>query len=66
MGRKTLAVEPDAEVKARVLVRTHFDGAWHEPDSVISASAALIKGLEDQGIVDSDEGAVSYAESLKN
>jgi hypothetical protein len=55
----------DAPVKARVLVQTYIDGKLHEPDSVISLPAAAIKDLEAQGLVDSDEDAVAYAESLK-
>lgn len=67
MGKKgtSAAAADDSAVKARVLVRTQIDGQWHEADSVISAAASVIKGLEGQGIIDSDEDAVAYAESLK-
>lgn len=64
MARKTLAAEPDAHVKARVLVKTHFDGVHHEPNTVISGAVSVIKELEAQGSVDSDGDAVAYAESL--
>lgn len=65
MARKTLSVAPGAAVKARVLLTTHVDGTDYEPDAVISASASIIKLFEEQGFVDSDSDAVSYAESLK-
>jgi len=59
------AADDTAPVKARVLVRTQIDGVWHEPNSIVSAPAVIIKGLEAQGSVDSHEESVSYAESLK-
>jgi hypothetical protein len=51
-------------VKARVLVQTNHEGESYAPNSVLSASAAAIKGLEAQGSVDSSAEAVAYAESL--
>lgn len=65
MAKKARTEDDAAPVKARVLVKTHVDGELHHPDAVISAPAAAIKALEDQGLVDSDEEAVAYAESLK-
>jgi hypothetical protein len=59
------AADDTAPVKARVLVRSYIDGAWQEPNSVITAPASIIKGLEAQGSVDSHEDSVAYAESLK-
>jgi hypothetical protein len=59
------AADESAPAKARVLVRTQIDGVWHEPNAVVTAPAAVIKGLEAQGSVDSNEDAVTYAESLK-
>jgi hypothetical protein len=64
MAKKVRTLDDDAPVKARVLVKTHVDGELHHPDTVISAPAAAIKALEEQGLVDSDEEAVAYAESL--
>lgn len=58
------AADDTAPVKARVLVRSNIDGAWHEPNAIVTAPAPIIKGLEAQGSVDSDEDAVAYAESL--
>ena len=59
------AADDTAPVKARVLVRTQIDGEWHEPNSIVTGTAAVIKGLEAQGSVDSNEDAVTYAESLQ-
>lgn len=49
-------------VKARVLVALSHEGTHHKPDSVITGSASVIKGLA--GSVDSHEDAVGYAEGL--
>lgn len=54
----------DVPIKARVLARHHVDGKLYLPDGVVSASPSAIKELESQGLVDSDEEAVAYAESL--
>jgi len=59
------AADDTAPVKARVLVRVQIDGVWHEPNTVVTGTAAGIKGLEAQGLVDSNEDSVTYAESLK-
>lgn len=56
--------EGAAKVKARVLVAHHIDGKHHQPNEIYSGSATAVKNLEKQGIVDSDEEAVDYAESL--
>ena len=54
----------DAPVKARVLVRSNIDGEWYEANTIVTASALIIRGLEAQGSVDSNEDSVAYAESL--
>jgi hypothetical protein len=58
------AADDTAPVKARVLVRVQIDGEWHDPNTVVTAAAGVIKGLEAQGSVDSNEDSVTYAESL--
>lgn len=58
------AADDSAPVKARVLVRSNIEGEIYEVNSIVTAPALIIKGWEDQGSVDSDEGAVAYAESL--
>lgn len=65
MARRTESGTEDdgAQVKARVLVRTQVEGVWYEPNSIVSASASVIKAL-DQGSIDSSDEAVAYAESL--
>lgn len=66
MGKRgtQAAADDAATVKARVLVRSHIAGEWHEPNAIVSAPAPVIKALEEQGLIDSDEDAVAYAESL--
>ena len=54
----------DAPVKARVLVRSNIEGEWYEVNAIVTAPALIIKGLEGQGSVDSNEDSVAYAESL--
>lgn len=53
-------------VKARVLTNTFHDGASYQANDVLTATESVIKELEGQGLVDSDEDAVAYAESLKD
>lgn len=56
--------EGAAPIKARVLAHAHIDGVLHAPDTVVSVSPGTLKELEAQGVIDSDEDAVAYAESL--
>jgi hypothetical protein len=58
------AADDAAPVKARVLVRSNIEGEWYETNAIVTAPLSIIKALEAQGSVDSDEGAVAYVESL--
>lgn len=54
----------EKQVKARVLVAIRYEEELHQPNTVISAPASVIKGWHTQGSVDPHEDAVAYAEDL--
>ena len=61
MAKKT---ETDKPVTARVLLRTHAQGAVYEPNTLLTASPEIVKLLESHGFLDSNGAAVAYVESL--
>lgn len=50
--------------KVRVLTDCYINGEFYKGDSTPVLDAATIAGYEPLGVIDSNEDAVAYAESL--